>query len=78
MKKFFKNIPIEINHDEYMILANTLYASFQAMVSNNNMVYLIDIETKKVYGFDEVLEIDKIKEYGAKTNFHLLQLNFTN
>ena len=74
MKDFFKNIPIEINMNEYMILSKTLYASFQAMISKNKMIYLIDIKNKKVYGFDEILEIDKIKEFGSKNNFHLLQI----
>jgi len=74
MKKYFKNMPIEVTHAEYMILANTLYASLRAMLSSNKMIYLIDVENKKVYGFDEVLEIDNIKECGAKPKFHLLQV----
>lgn len=74
LKTFFKSMPIEISHSEYIILANILYASWQAMTSKNEMIFIIDLITKKVYGFDEVVEIDKIKEYAAKPNHNLLQI----
>ena len=53
LKTIFKSMPIEISHNEYMILANILYASWQAMASTNEMILIIDLVTKKVYGFDE-------------------------
>ena len=74
LKTIFKRMPIEVSHSDYMILANILYASWQAMTSTNEMILIIDLVTKKVYGFDEVLEIDKIKEYAAKPKHNLLQV----
>lgn len=74
MKTFFKNMPIEITNDEFLILANTLYASFSAMISKNDMIYLINTKDKKVYGFDSITEIEKIKNFAAKENNHLLQI----
>jgi len=75
MKDFFKNMPIEITHNEYLILANTLHASFSAMLSKNEMIFIINTIDKKVYGFDSINEIDKIKDFSAKKNNHLLQIN---
>lgn len=75
MKDFFKNMPIEVTHDEYLKLASTLYASFQCMVSENEKIYILDSENKKVFCFDVIKEIDKIKDYAARPKHHLLQIN---
>lgn len=74
MKDYFKNMPIEVTQNEFQQIAKILYASFQAMASKNKMIYLIDSKDKKVYGFDSVIELDRIKEYGSKNNFHLIQI----
>lgn len=73
MKKHFKNMPIDVTIDEFQELnKGKLFASWQAMTSKNQGVYLVDTKNKTLYMFDEVLEVDKIKEYGQKDNFSLL------
>ncbi len=74
MKDFFKNMPIEVTHDEYLKLASTLYASWDAMTSENEKIYILNGESEKVFCFDVITEIDKIKDYAARPKHHLLQI----
>lgn len=67
-------MPIEVTHDEYLKLASTLYASWECMTSENEKIRILDSENKKVYCFDTVTEIDKIKDYAARPKHHLLQI----
>ena len=75
MNDFFKNMPIEVTHDEYLKLASILYASFQCMISENEKIHILDSENKKVFCFDVITEIDKIKDHAARPKHHLLQIN---
>ena len=75
MKDFFKNMPIEVTHDEYLKLASILYASLQCMISENEKIYILDSENKKVFCFDVITEINKIKDYAARPKHHFLQIN---
>ena len=74
MKTNFRNMPLEVSLSEYMVLAKTLYASLNAMLSNNEMIYFIDTETRKVYGFDSIKEIEHVNQYAAMKTVHLLQI----
>ena len=69
----FKNVPIDITMSEYMALG-TLYASWQAMTSENKHYYFICLSDKKVYMFDSVLEHEQIKQHAENKDFALINV----
>lgn len=76
MKDFFKNMPIEISINEWVEISKThkLYSSWKAMVSGEKLIYILDTENDKLYGFSPS-ETEYLREYGAKSKHYLLQIN---
>jgi len=68
------NIPLDINFKEFQKIANTLHCSYQAMISKNKMIYFFELSARKIFGFDEILELDKIKEHSTKKDFYLIKI----